>query len=81
MPVLSLTQSVCHWPTPEQVLQQLQAWAVEQKQNAPGLLRWPLEQLPSSCDALVLTPAELTVLLTDGSRLAAELQRDLRWML
>ena len=118
MPVRSLTQSVWRWPTPEQVLQQVQAWAVEQKQNAPGLQqvgvfgsygrgsagfgsdldllivdldarggqidrlqRWPLEQLPLSCDALVLTPAELTTRLTDGTRMAAELQRDLRWLL
>ena len=118
MPVRSLTQSVWRWPTPEQVLEQVQAWAVEQKQNAPGLQqvgvfgsygrgsagfgsdldllivdldarggqidrlqRWPLERLPLSCDALVLTPKELTARLMDGSRMAAELQRDLRWML
>ena len=118
MPVRSLTQSVWRWPTPEQVLQQVQAWAVEQKKSAPGLQqvgvfgsygrgsagfgsdldllivdldarggqidrlqRWPFEQLPLSCDALVLTPMELTARLTDGSRMAAELQRDLRWML
>ena len=37
MPARSLTQSVWRWPTPEQVLQQVQAWAVEQKQNEPGL--------------------------------------------
>ena len=41
----------------------------------------PLEQLPLSCDALVLTPAELKTRLTDGSRMASELQRDLRWLL
>ena len=118
MPVRSLTQSVWRWPTPEHVLQQVKAWAVEQKHIAPGLQqvgvfgsdgrgsagvgsdldllivdldasggqfdrlqRWPLEQLPLSCDALVLTPAELTTRLTDGSRMAAELQRDLRWLL
>ena len=104
MPVRSLMQSVLRWPTPEQVLQQVQTWAVEQKRNIPGLQQvgvfgsfgrgdagfgsdldllivyrnassgqierlqcWPLEQLPLSCDALVLTPAEL--------------QRDLRWLL
>ena len=116
MPVRSLTQSVWRWPTPEHVLQQVKAWAVEQKQVTPGLQqvgvfgsygragfgsdldllivdldatggqfdrlqRWPLEQLPLSCDALVLTPAELTTRLTDGTRMAAELQRDLRWLL
>ena len=96
MPARSLTQSVWRWPTPEQVLQQVKAWAVEQKQIAPWLQqvgvfgsygrgsagfgidldvlivdldatggqsnrlqRRPLEQLPLSCDALVLTPAEL----------------------
>ena len=111
-------QSVLRWPTPEQVLQQVQTWAVEQKQTIPGLQQvgvfgsygrgdagfgsdldllivdrnatggqierlqlWPLEQLPLSCDALVLTPAELKARLTDGSRMASELQRDLRWLL
>ena len=42
---------------------------------------WPLAELPLSCDALVLTPAELDQRLTDGSRMAAELNRDLRWVL
>ena len=45
------------------------------------LLQWPLEQLPLSCDALVLTPEELHELLDSGSRMAIELQRDLRWLL
>ena len=44
------------------------------------LLQWPLERLPLSCDALVLTPAELTELMASGSRMAIELQRDLRWL-
>jgi predicted nucleotidyltransferase len=44
------------------------------------LMRWPLEQLPLSCDALVLTPQELEELLAGTSRMAAELQRDLRWL-
>jgi hypothetical protein len=39
-----------------------------------------LAQLPLSCDALVLTPMELEELLTSGSRMAQELQRDVRWM-
>ena len=43
--------------------------------------RWPLAELPLSCDALVLTPAELDQRLTDGSRMADELNRDLRWVL
>ena len=38
-------------------------------------------ELPLSCDALVLTPAELEQRLSDGSRMAAELNRDLRWVL
>lgn len=45
------------------------------------LKEWPLAELPLSCDALVLTPDELEQRLTDGSRMAAELKRDLRWML
>ena len=45
------------------------------------LLTWPLERLPLSCDALVLTPTELQELLVSGSRMAIELQRDLRWLL
>lgn len=45
------------------------------------LKAWPLAELPLSCDALVLTPEELEQRLTDGSRMAAELKQDLRWML
>ncbi|WP_255010095.1 nucleotidyltransferase domain-containing protein [Cyanobium sp. ATX 6F1] len=41
---------------------------------------WPLEQLPLSCDALVLTPREHADLLAEGSRFALELQRDARWL-
>ena len=44
------------------------------------LLTWPLERLPLSCDALVLTPTELQELLASGFRMAIELQRDLRWL-
>jgi len=44
------------------------------------LLQWPLEELPLACDALVLTTAELAQLLQGQSRMAAELQRDLRWL-
>ena len=117
MPVRSLTQSLLRWPSPEQVLSEVAAWAVAQQAHcstlqrvglfgsyargtagvgsdldlllldasAEGpqhqrLLRWPLEQLPLSCGALVLTPMELEELLTSGSRMAQELQRDLRWL-
>lgn len=117
MPVRLLTQSVLRWPRPEQVLRTVQAWARDQRQAHPSLLRvgvfgsygrgtasvgsdldlvlidqaatgpqhqrlrqWPLEQLPLSCDALVFTPAELSELLEGGSRMAQELQRDLRWL-
>ena len=45
------------------------------------LLEWPLERLPLSCDALVLTPSEFEQLMACGSRMAQELQRDLRWLL
>jgi hypothetical protein len=117
MPVRSLTQSVLRWPSPEQVMAAVQAWATEQRLANPGLkrvgvfgsygrgtaavgsdldlllvdasaegpqhlrlLHWPLERLPLSCDALVLTPAELDVLLTGPGRMGAELKRDLRWL-
>ncbi len=40
---------------------------------------WPLERLPLSCDALVLTPAELEQLFGSSNRMSQELQRDLRW--
>ena len=117
MPVRSLTQFVLRWPRPEQVLQEVQAWAEVQRLDRPSLKRvggfgsygrgtasvgsdldlllvddqaegpqhqrlicWPLEQLPLSCDALVLTPKELEQLLTGPSRMGAELQRDLRWL-
>ena len=117
MPVRSLTQSLVRWPSPEQVLSEVAAWAAAQQAENPSLqrvgvfgsygrgtagvgsdldlllvdvaadgpqhqrlLRWPLAQLPLSCDALVLTPSELEELLTSGSRMALELQRDVRWM-
>ena len=117
MPVRSLTQSLLRWPSPEQVLAEVAAWAAAQQAQcstlqrvglfgsygrgtagvgsdldlllvdaaADGpqyqrLLQWPLAQLPLSCDALVLTAIELQELLTSGSRMAQELQRDLRWM-
>jgi hypothetical protein len=44
------------------------------------LIGWPLEQLPLSCDAVVLTPQELEELLAGPSRMGAEIQRDLRWV-
>ncbi|WP_411870150.1 nucleotidyltransferase domain-containing protein [Vulcanococcus limneticus] len=44
------------------------------------LRHWPLERLPLSCDALVLTPAELQELLAGGDRMARELRSDLRWL-
>jgi len=118
MPVRSLKQSVWRWPTPEQVLEDVQAWAQQQQQRVPSLQRlgvfgsygrgtagfgsdldlilvdaearggqferwqqWPFADLPLSCDVLVLTPAELEQRLNDGSRMATELRRDLRWLL
>jgi predicted nucleotidyltransferase len=45
------------------------------------LLKWPLDQLPLSCDALVLNPDELQQLLDGGTRMAAALKSDLRWIL
>lgn len=44
------------------------------------LRSWPLERLPLSCDALVLTPDEHQTLTAAGSRFAQELQRDARWV-
>jgi len=44
------------------------------------LLAWPLAELPLSCDALVLTPAEHGELLASGSAMAAALARDSRWL-
>ena len=44
------------------------------------LCRWPLEQLPLACDALVLTSTELDQLLESQTRMAAELRSDLRWL-
>jgi hypothetical protein len=41
---------------------------------------WPLERLPLSCDALVLTPAELEQLFGGSSRMEQELQTDLLWL-
>lgn len=44
------------------------------------LCSWPLERLPLSCDALVLTPAELEQLFGGPSRMAQALQSDLLWL-
>jgi UTP:GlnB (protein PII) uridylyltransferase len=44
------------------------------------LLAWPLAELPLSCDALVLTPAEHRELLASGSAMGAALTRDSRWL-
>lgn len=44
------------------------------------LRHWPLERLPLSCDALVLTSSELQELLAGDTRMARELHRDLRWL-
>ena len=44
------------------------------------LLAWPLAELPLSCDALVLTPAEHRELLASGSAMAIALARDSRWV-
>lgn len=44
------------------------------------LAELPLEELPLSCDALVLTPAEHDQLLAGDSRMARELDRDTRWL-
>lgn len=116
MPVRSLQQSVLRWPSPDQVLAEVKAWAAQQHTTHPDLLKvglfgsygrgtasvgsdldlllvaeasgpqqqrllsWPLERLPHSCDALVLTQAEYDQLIQEGSRMAVELQRDLRWI-
>lgn len=44
------------------------------------LLAWPLAELPLSCDALVLTPAEHRELLASGSAMAIALAGDSRWL-
>jgi UTP:GlnB (protein PII) uridylyltransferase len=44
------------------------------------LLGWPLEELPLSCDALVLTPREHHDLLAGNSAMATALARDSRWL-
>lgn len=41
---------------------------------------WPLERLPLSCDALVITPQALEQLLQGSDRMAVELRADLRWL-
>lgn len=66
---------------PVQVIAATEAWAAASGSQHQRLLHWPLEQLPLSCDALVLTPSELNELLEGGSRMARELQRDLRWLI
>ena len=56
---------------------------LDQQAKGPQFERlpdWPLETLPLSCDALVLTVQEYAQLLASQQRLAAELRRDLRWI-
>ena len=52
-----------------------------QSQRLP---KWPLEELPLACDALVLTPEEFVFLLEPPSkppgRMAQALRADLRWL-
>lgn len=74
-----MKQSVWCWPAPEQVLQDVQIWgvfgsygrgtAVFGGGQVERLQQWPLADRPLSCDALVLTPAELELRLNDGSRM------------
>lgn len=44
------------------------------------LLAWPLAELPLSCDALVLTPAEHDELMACESAMATALKSDCRWL-
>lgn len=56
---------------------------IDRRAHGPQQLRlllWPLEELPLSCDALVLTPGEHADLLASGSAMAAALQRECRWL-
>ena len=56
---------------------------IDTRAHAPQhqrLLAWPLRELPLSCDALVLTPAEHRALLASGSAMAVALARDSRWL-
>ncbi len=56
---------------------------IDAQANGPQHMRqvsWPLERLPLSGDALVLKPDGYEALMTGGSRFAAELQRDSRWL-
>lgn len=56
---------------------------IDRHSNGPQhqrLLVWPLEELPLSCDALVLTPSEHRDLLAGQSAMAAALARDSRWL-
>jgi hypothetical protein len=95
MPVRLLTQSLLRWPEANEVREQVRRWAVTLGDQRPGLLRvdaracglqrerlaeLPLEELPLSCDALVLTPAEHDRLLAGDSRMARKLERDTRWL-
>ena len=50
-------------------------------QQVERLQQRPLAELPFTCDALVLTPAELEQRLNESLRMAIELRRDLRSLL
>lgn len=79
MPVRLLTQSVLRWPEPDQVLQQVQAWATEQRGRCPSLQAVGLFGSYGRGTAGVGSDLDL-LLVASGSRMAQELQRDLRWL-
>ena len=56
---------------------------IDRKVSGPQqqrLLDWPLEDLPLSCDALVLTPQEHHELMAGNSAMADALLNDCRWL-
>ncbi|QVL52033.1 MAG: nucleotidyltransferase domain-containing protein [Cyanobium sp. M30B3] len=79
MPVRSLTQSVLRWPRPEQVLQEVRAWAEQQRSARPSLSRVGVFGSYGRGDASV--GSDLDLLLVDAGAAGPQHQRLRHWPL
>ena len=79
MPVRSLTQSVLRWPRPEQVLQEVQAWADAQSLQRPSLQRVGL--FGSYARGTASVGSDLDLLLIDAAAAGPQHQRLQYWPL
>lgn len=79
MPVRLLTQSVLRWPQPEQVLQDVQAWADEQRRTRTTLRR--VGVFGSYGRGTASVGSDLDLLLVDTAATGPQHQRLRHWPL